>query len=362
MGKQPLSLTGEKHNIFVWRSTKEPEIKQEDDATNDINQNGNTKDNNRDDEDNNNKNRDTNKNKDLAPDRNDNNTNKHTQQQQTHDTSGNKHKQQKQHHSNKKNADSNNTNSNIPHSTNNKYTRRCYTHRKPTPHRPLIEPILKTDNKRYSVYPIKDAKTWAQYKQAEASFWTVVEVDLRGDKEDWMRLKEPKKQFITMVLAFFVTSDGIISKNLCAQFASEVQQPEARCFYGMQIAIENIHNEMYGLLINTYIQDKWKKQQLFNAITNTPCIKSKADWALQWCNQWKAPFAQRVIAFAAVEGIFFSSSFTAIFWLKKRGLMPGLCTANTLISHDKGMHCKFACHIHSKMARPASPAAITKII
>lgn len=186
------------------------------------------------------------------------------------------------------------------------------------------------------------------YKQAEASFWTAEEIDLSPDLADWEKLNDNERHFIKHVLAFFAASDGIVNENLAEQFLSEVQVPEARCFYGFQIAIENIHSETYSLLIDTYIKDTKEKDYLFNALENVPCVKKKADWALKWINN-NDSFAARLIAFAAVEGIFFSGSFCSIFWLKKRGLMPGLTFSNELISRDEGLHCDFACLLYSML-------------
>ncbi len=174
------------------------------------------------------------------------------------------------------------------------------------------------------------------YKKAEASFWTAEEIDLSADAADWERLSETEQHFISHVLAFFAASDGIVNENLSGNFATEITSPEARCFYGFQIAVENIHSETYSLLIDTYIKDQNKKLHLLRAIETLPCVQRKAKWALKWCDATAASFAERMIAFAAVEGIFFSGSFCAIFWLKKRGLMPGLCFSNELISRDSG--------------------------
>src|SRR4051794_34367374 len=181
------------------------------------------------------------------------------------------------------------------------------------------------------------------YKKAEASFWTVEEVDLSKDMNDWeYKLTDDERYFISHVLAFFAASDGIVNENLTQRFSNEVQIPEARCFYGFQIMIENVHSEMYSLLIDTYVRDPNEKDILFSAINTIPCIRKKADWALRWISS-NGSFAERLVAFAAVEGIFFSGSFAAIFWLKKRGLMPGLGTSNEFISRDEGLHCDFAC-------------------
>jgi len=203
---------------------------------------------------------------------------------------------------------------------------------------------------------------WEMYKKAEASFWTAEELDLAHDHKDWEKLSDNERHFISHVLAFFAASDGIVNENLAINFMSEVQAAEARCFYGFQIAIENIHSEVYSLLIDTYIRDTQEKSTLFNAIETIPCVTRKASWALKWLNRENAAFAERIIAFAAVEGIFFSGSFCAIFWLKKRGLMPGLSFSNELISRDEGMHCDFACLLYSKLVNRLPEATVFSII
>jgi ribonucleoside-diphosphate reductase subunit M2 len=200
------------------------------------------------------------------------------------------------------------------------------------------------------------------YKKAEASFWTAKEIDLSADTADWNCLTDNERHFISHVLTFFAASDGIVNKNLSGNFATEVTSPEARCFYGFQIAIENIHSKTYSLLIDTYIKDPAKKEHLLQAIKAVLCIQRKAQWALKWCDTTSASFAERMIAFTAVEGIFFSGSFCAIFWLKKRGLMPGLCFSNELISRDKGLHCDFACLLYSKLVNRLPESRIVKII
>lgn len=209
-----------------------------------------------------------------------------------------------------------------------------------------VEPILKENKDRFVLFPIQHHDIWKFYKQAEASFWTAEEIDLSQDLTDWSNLNEGEKHFITHVLAFFAASDGIVNENLAEHFVSEVQYTEAKFFYGFQITIENIHSETYSLLIDTYVKDPKEKDKLFHAVDTMPCVKRKADWALRWISQGN--FQERLIAFAAVEGIFFSGSFCSIFWLKKRGLMPGLTFSNELISRDEGLHCDFACHIYSK--------------
>ncbi|XP_061901155.1 ribonucleoside-diphosphate reductase subunit M2 isoform X2 [Entelurus aequoreus] len=200
------------------------------------------------------------------------------------------------------------------------------------------------------------------YKKAEASFWTAEEVDLSKDLQHWDTLKEDEKFFISHVLAFFAASDGIVNENLVERFMQEVQVTEARCFYGFQIAMENIHSEMYSLLIDTYIKDPKEREYLFNAIETMPCVKKKADWAINWIGNKNASFGERVVAFAAVEGIFFSGSFAAIFWLKKRGLMPGLTFSNELISRDEGLHCDFACLMFKHLLNKPSVDTVTSII
>jgi ribonucleotide reductase beta subunit family protein with ferritin-like domain len=200
------------------------------------------------------------------------------------------------------------------------------------------------------------------YKKAEASFWTSEEIDLGSDMVDWEKLGDGERHFISHVLAFFAASDGIVNENLAANFMTEVQSPEARCFYGFQIAVENIHSETYSLLIDTYIKDQTEKSRLLNAIETVPCVARKAQWALQWCDPNFASFAERCVAFGVVEGIFFSGSFCSIFWLKKRGLMPGLGFSNELISRDEGLHCDFACMIYSKLRHQLPPSRILEII
>ena len=200
------------------------------------------------------------------------------------------------------------------------------------------------------------------YKKAEASFWTAEEIDLASDLKDWDNLSNNERHFISHVLAFFAASDGIVNENLTGNFATEVQSAEARCFYGFQIAVENIHSETYSLLIDTYIKDQTEKMHLLHAIETVPSVQKKAEWALKWCDANNASFAERMIAFAAVEGIFFSGSFCAIFWLKKRGLMPGLCFSNELISRDEGLHCDFACLLYKKLVNKLPESRITEII
>ncbi len=210
----------------------------------------------------------------------------------------------------------------------------------------LEEPLLKENKNRFVLLPIHYPDIWQMYKKAEASFWTAEEIDLSQDLKDWENMTKDEQHFIKHVLAFFAASDGIVNENLAINFTNEVQFPEARCFYGFQIMMENIHSETYSLLIDTYIKDSAEKNYLFNAIETVPCVTKKAEWALRWIS--KGSFAERLVAFAAVEGIFFSGSFCSIFWLKKRGLMPGLSFSNELISRDEGLHCDFACLLYTK--------------
>jgi ribonucleoside-diphosphate reductase beta chain len=223
------------------------------------------------------------------------------------------------------------------------------------------EPILKENKNRFVLFPIEHHDIWEFYKKAEASFWTAEEIDLSQDIKDWERLDDGEKYFVSHVLAFFAASDGIVNENLAENFVAEVQYTEAKFFYGFQIAIENIHSEVYSLLIDTYIKDPQERNKLFNAMETLECVKKKAEWALKWIS--KASFAERLIAFAAVEGIFFSGSFCSIFWLKKRGLMPGLSFSNELISRDEGLHCDFACMIYNNHLVNKLPVEkVTKII
>ena len=208
------------------------------------------------------------------------------------------------------------------------------------------EPILEKNEGRFVIFPIQHHDIWEWYKKSEASFWTAEEIDLHQDLTDWTsKLNDDERYFIKHILAFFAASDGIVNENLAENFVNEVQYSEAKFFYGFQIMMENIHSETYSLLIDTYVKDDVEKDQLFNAIENFPAIKKKADWALKWIDS--PSFAERLIAFAAVEGIFFSGAFCSIFWLKKRGIMPGLTFSNELISRDEGVHCDFAVHLHN---------------
>jgi len=230
-----------------------------------------------------------------------------------------------------------------------------------TQHAP-IEPILKENPNRFVLFPIEHSDIWAYYKKSQASFWTAEEIDLSSDQIDWTeRLNDDERHFIKHVLAFFAASDGIVNENLAENFVSEVQYTEAKFFYGFQIMMENIHSETYSLLIDTYIKDNKEKDYLFHAIDTLDCVKKKAEWALRWIKN--SSFAERLIAFAAVEGIFFSGSFCSIFWLKKRGLMPGLSFSNELISRDEGMHCDFACLLYNDhIVNKLSPETVRSII
>ena len=224
----------------------------------------------------------------------------------------------------------------------------------------LEEPLLKENKERFVLFPIKHDDIWGMYKKAQASFWTAEEIDLSGDMKDWEKLNSGERHFISHVLAFFAASDGIVNENLAVNFMKEVQIPEARSFYGFQIMMENIHSETYSLLIDTYIKDPEEKRKLFNAIDTIPCVKKKAEWALRWVNSNN--FVERLIAFAAVEGIFFSGSFCSIFWLKKRGLLPGLSFSNELISRDEGLHCDFACLLYKMIKNKLTANRVYEII
>ncbi|KAL6953786.1 ribonucleoside-diphosphate reductase [Sarracenia purpurea var. burkii] len=224
------------------------------------------------------------------------------------------------------------------------------------------EPLLTPSPDRFCMFPIKYPQIWEMYKKAEASFWTAEEVDLSSDLRDWDEsLTADEKHFITHVLAFFAASDGIVLENLAGRFMKEVQVAEARAFYGFQIAIENIHSEMYGLLLESYIKDSGERHRLFRAIETVPCVEKKANWALKWI-EGSESFAERIVAFACVEGILFSGSFCAIFWLKKRGLMPGLTFSNELISRDEGLHCDFACLIYELLSQKLSEERVRGIV
>lgn len=227
---------------------------------------------------------------------------------------------------------------------------------------PSIEPLLRENPRRFVIFPIQYHDIWAMYKKAEASFWTVEEVDLSHDQKDWDSLTDNERHFISHILAFFAASDGIVNENLVERFSQEVQVTEARCFYGFQIAMENVHSEMYSMLIDSYIKDSEQREYLFNAIETIPAIKRKAQWSLDWIHSSNVSFGERLIAFAAVEGIFFSGSFASIFWLKKRGLMPGLTFSNELISRDEGLHCDFAVLLFEHLVQRPSKERIVEII
>lgn len=222
------------------------------------------------------------------------------------------------------------------------------------------EILLRENKDRFVILPINYPAIWEHYKRHEASFWTAEEIDLSNDLKDWASLDDGERHFISHVLAFFAASDGIVNENLAVNFMSEVQLPEARCFYGFQIMMENIHSETYALLIDTYVKDPVEKDKLFHAIETVPAVKKKAEWALRWIKNGN--FAQRLVAFAAVEGIFFSGSFCSIFWLKKRGLMPGLTFSNELISRDEGLHCEFACLLYSMLQNKLTQEEVYAII
>ncbi|MBY0245933.1 MAG: ribonucleoside-diphosphate reductase small subunit [Sphingobacteriaceae bacterium] len=222
------------------------------------------------------------------------------------------------------------------------------------------ELLLRENKDRFVLLPIKYPEIWEMYKKCEASFWTAEEIDLSDDIKHWENLNDGERHFISHILAFFSASDGIVNENLAVNFMSEVQLPEARCFYGFQIMMENIHAETYALLIDTYVKDPAEKDHLFHAIDTVPAVTKKAEWALRWIDN--GTFAERLVAFAAVEGIFFSGSFCAIFWLKKRGLMPGLTFSNELISRDEGMHCEFACLLYKMLENKLSQEVIHGII
>lgn len=229
-------------------------------------------------------------------------------------------------------------------------------------YRHVQEPLLTENPDRYVMFPIQDADIWKMYKKQMDCFWRAEEIDFSKDEADWNRLTPNEQHFIKMVLAFFAASDGIVLENLGMRFMGEVQLPEARAFYGFQIMMENVHSETYSLLIDTYIKDKMEKASLFRAIENYACIKKKADWAIKWIHDKRSTFATRLIAFACVEGIFFSGAFCSIYWLKKRGLMPGLTFSNELISRDEGMHTEFAVLLYKKLLRHTQKSRVYEII
>ncbi len=225
-----------------------------------------------------------------------------------------------------------------------------------------IEPLLQEDVNRYVMFPIQDQSIWQMYKKQIDCFWRAEEIDLSKDTADWEGLQKDEQYFISMILAFFAASDGIVLENLASRFMSEVQLSEARAFYGFQIAMENIHSECYSLLIDSYIKDREEKTKLFQAIDNFPCIKKKADWSIKWIQDKRSSFATRLIAFACIEGIFFSGAFCSIYWLKKRGLMPGLTFSNELISRDEALHTEFAILLYSKLNKKVNKAKVIEII
>lgn len=224
------------------------------------------------------------------------------------------------------------------------------------------EPLLTPYDNRFVMFPIKYNDIWRMYKTQVDCFWRAEEIDLTKDLTHWESLSQDEKYFVSMILAFFAASDGIVLENLASRFMSDVQIAEARAFYGFQIAMENIHSETYSLLIETYIKNAEEKDKLFNAIENFPCIKKKADWAQKWIHDNRSSFATRLVAFACVEGIFFSGSFCSIYWLKKRGLMPGLTFSNELISRDEALHCEFAVLLYSKLLKKINKSRIHEII
>ena len=227
---------------------------------------------------------------------------------------------------------------------------------------PQKEVLLTENPNRFVMFPLSDQDIWKMYKKMMDCFWRAEEIDFSKDLVDWNKLKETEKHFIKMVLAFFAASDGIVLENLGQRFLSEVQLPEARATYGFQLMMENIHSETYSLLIDTYIKDKDEQTKLFRAIDNFSCIKKKADWAIKWIQDNRSSFATRLVAFACVEGIFFSGSFCSIYWLKKRGLMPGLTFSNELISRDEGMHTEFAVLLFNKLSRKPKKAKVVELI
>jgi ribonucleoside-diphosphate reductase subunit M2 len=226
----------------------------------------------------------------------------------------------------------------------------------------IQEPLLTEDENRFVMFPIQDESIWKMYKKQVDCFWRAEEIDLSKDLSSWKSLTDDEQYFIKMIIAFFAASDGIVSENLALRFMGDVQLSEARAFYGFQIAMENIHSETYSLLIETYINNHDEKHKLFNAVQNFPCIRKKADWAIKWIQDKDASFATRLVAFACVEGIFFSGAFCSIFWLKKRGLMPGLSFSNELISRDEALHCEFAVLLYSKMINKLKKEKIYEII
>jgi ribonucleoside-diphosphate reductase beta chain len=227
----------------------------------------------------------------------------------------------------------------------------------------FIEPMLRENLDRFVLFPIEHSDIWEMYKQEQACFWTAEEIDLAEDLDHWEnKLNDDERHFLKYILAFFAASDGIVNENLVMNFSNEVQWPEARAFYGFQIMMENVHAETYSLLIDTYIKDTKEKNHLFKALETVPSVATKGNWAMRWLSRKRGNFAERLVAFAAIEGIFFSGSFCALFWLKKRGIMPGMTFSNELISRDEGLHCDFACLLHNKLVRGAGENKIRQII
>ena len=224
------------------------------------------------------------------------------------------------------------------------------------------EPLLAADDNRFVMFPIKYDDIWQMYKKQVDCFWRAEEIDLTKDMNDWNSLNDDEQMFLSMILAFFAASDGIVLENLAERFMSEIQVSEARAFYGFQIAMENIHSQVYSMLIETYIKNEDEKSRLFNAINVFPCIKKKSDWAQKWIHDNRSSFATRLVAFACVEGIFFSGAFCSIYWMKKRGLMPGLTFSNELISRDEALHCEFAILLYSKLIKKMSKAKFNELI
>lgn len=225
-----------------------------------------------------------------------------------------------------------------------------------------IEPLLVADDKRFVMFPIKDEEIWKMYKKQVDCFWRAEEIDLSKDQKDWDTLQPDEKQFLSSILAFFAASDGIVLENLALRFMGEVQLAEARAFYGFQIAMENIHSQTYSMLIDSYIKNDAEKERLFDAVEHFPCIRKKADWAQKWIKDNRSSFATRLVAFACVEGIFFSGAFCSIFWMKKRGLLPGLTFSNELISRDEALHTEFAILLYNKLQKKMPKARIHEII
>lgn len=225
-----------------------------------------------------------------------------------------------------------------------------------------VDPLLEPSDDRFVLFPIQDNDIWSMYQRQVDCFWRAEEIDLSKDLTDWANLSADERHFISMVLAFFAASDGIVLENLAVRFMGDVQLPEARCFYGFQIAMENIHSQMYSVLIDTYIKDSEDKNKLFHAIDNYPCIMKKAAWARKWIGDNRSSFASRLVAFAAIEGIFFSGSFCAIYWIKKRGLMPGLTFSNELISRDEALHTEFAILLYRKLLTKLTKKRVLEII